>query len=319
MTAARCTMTPGELVDGRYRIDQVLHVGRAETVASACRLEGRGRVAIRFQTAAAAASSEGRERWLTELRSARQLNSPCIAQVLDVAEECEIPYTVSEYVEGCPLDLLLSSGTVEDPDAIGWISETCGALALAHERGLVHRDLTPASLSVVRGRDGRRQARLLGLGTSRLLLERSPLADAAPGELPLYSAPEVVSDTASEEGVSTNVWSLGVMLYELLTGTVPFSGVTAQSVQRAVLMDQPIRPTALASNIPAAMEATVLRCLEKLPSRRTASAAALQSELTPFMARRTLSEPARVGDDRRTARARPSVAPRNRRRAIVIL
>lgn len=305
-------------VSERYRVDDILSVDPEETLVRALDQTGLRRVAIRFLTGARHASSERRARWRSEACASRSVHSPHFAEVLDVDEtDAEVPYVVSEYVGGCPLDLMTASGTVSGESAVGWVNQACQGLTAAHLQGLVHHALTPRSLKVVRSETGRVVARLLGLGASHLL-DSSP-RPLAPATGPSYRAPELVRRDL-RESVASNVWSLGVILYELLTGVLPFRGGCIDDVERWVTSEAPPPPSRLRPDIPKPLESVVLGCLTKRPEERIASAAALSRELRPFAGPCRHTAP-RLASAARQAPAHCTAAPalRNRRRPIVLL
>jgi serine/threonine-protein kinase len=298
-------------VGGRYRVEQILQTEPDQTLVSARDEREQRQVAIRFSTRASSVPAPARERFRTEARASCRLHHPHLARVLDVGETPDgIPYVVSEPVAGCPLDVMLSSGTVTAADAVVWVRQACDGLSAAHSLGLVHHDLTLTGLSVVRSHEGTLIARLNDLGASALL----DSAVDAPHDSPslAYRAPER-GRCGAVESVAGNVWSLGVILYELLTGAVPFAPDATGALTHGPGRARPPPPRSLRQGISPSLEAAVLGCLAPRPTERIASTAALARELSSYASRRP--EPSYASE-----RCRPG-APglRNRRRRVRVL
>jgi serine/threonine protein kinase/Tol biopolymer transport system component len=216
---------------------------------------------------------------LHEARAASSLNHPNICHVYDVGEEDGIPWIAMEYVDGQPLDRLVPEGGLGQDEAVRLALQIAGALGHAHDRGIVHRDLKTAN--VVCDREGR--ARILDFGIAARLphalaeqVTRSQSVDGRGtlvGTLP-YMAPEVLQGAPADE--RSDLWSFGVMLYEMLTGTRPFGGDTPYAVASAVI-DRP--PPPLPAAVAPGIAAAVSRLLAKHPADRYRSAAEARAAL----------------------------------------
>lgn len=280
---------PGDLLAGKYRIERMLAEGGMGILFEATHLQLEEPVAIKFlrPEIAASAETEAAQRFLREARSSIKIRSEHVVRILDVAElESGVPYIVMEMLTGEDLDQLLTkSGALQPSDAIDYVLQACEALAEAHQRGIVHRDLKPANLFLARRADGSPCIKLLDFGISKV---------SAPGGAdlgitntqaimgsPRYMSPEQLR-ASKDVDARSDIWALGIVLYELLTGAPPFDGDTMTAVCAAILQDEPAPMTAARPAIPSALEAVVFKAMAKDPARRFASVADLAVALHPF-------------------------------------
>ena len=264
----------GHQIGGRYRIIQRLGGGGMGVVYQAeDMLLGRD-VAIKVLRAHLAEDDAFRHRFEREGRSAAGLSHPNIVQVYDVGETPEgVPYLVMEYVSGPTLEKILSErGALPEREAVDIAIQVAAALAEAHRRGVVHRDIKP--LNILVRPDGTVKVADFGIARAQsgaTLVNTGTIVGSAH-----YVSPEQARGGYVDE--KTDVYSLGIVLYEMLTGRTPFQGDTAVAVALKHLQEEVPAPSAVA-NVSRRLEAVVLRALEKDPARRFPSASALLSEL----------------------------------------
>ncbi|MGO8995846.1 MAG: serine/threonine-protein kinase [Polyangiaceae bacterium] len=277
---------PGEIFDGKYRIERSIGRGNMAVVLEATHLQLQDRVAIKFLLPQWARSPESVERFMREGRAATRIRSEHVVRVFDVGVTGEHPYLVMEFLEGSDLDQVLAeSGPLPIPLAVDYLLQACEAIAEAHTRGIVHRDLKPANLFLTRRADASACVKVLDFGISKAPESASADGGAtAPTTVmgsPNYMSPEQMLSSTDVDARS-DIWSLGAILHELLVKSPPFDGDTFAALSAAVLRDPAPRLESLRADVPPAIEAAVLRCLEKEPSRRFAHVAELAGALAPF-------------------------------------
>jgi serine/threonine-protein kinase len=304
---------PGETVAGKYVIEGLCGRGGLAAVLSAMHVGLDQRVAIKMLLPEWADEAQVVERFLREGRAATRIRSEHVVRVFDVGTmESEAPYLVLEFLEGHNLDDVVRMwGPLPVPTTIDWMLQAAEAIAEAHSYGIIHRDLKPANLFLTRRADGSACIKVLDFGLSKLT---DPNMEGAGAKLtrehdvmgsPHYMAPEQLRATRDAD-TPADVWALGAVLHELLTGTTPFRGETMPEVCATVLT-QPAPPiSTLRSNVPPEVEAAVLRCLEKEPAARFANLAELARAIVPFgtaAARESCARIERVleGGDARTS------------------
>ena len=281
--------SPGALVSGKYRIERALGQGGMGCVVLAKHEQLNQQVALKFMHAwLANRSPNGAARFLDEARTAARIRSDHVARVSDTGTlDDGSPYMVMEYLEGEDLEALLEERRCLPVSlAIDYALQVSEGLGDAHAVGIVHRDLKPSNLFVARQSDGSVRVKLLDFGISKMRAgQLSPvdigIASSQPCGSPLYMAPEQMrSSNIVDERV--DIWSLGVILYEMLAATPPFLGNTVPEICARVLNEPPEPLRTLRSDLPDAVEAAVMQCLEKDPCRRFQSVAAFARVLAPF-------------------------------------
>jgi serine/threonine-protein kinase len=261
-------------------------------VVAAEHLELREKVAIKFLLDEATADAELSERFLREARAAVKIKSEHVVRVIDVGRlPSGAPYMVMEYLEGEDLSQRLRRGAVPVQDAVDYIIQSCEAMSVAHRSGIVHRDLKPANLFLTKRPDGSAIIKVLDFGISKVTNADGSSLNLTQTQTmmgsPLYMSPEQMRSSKDVDR-STDIWALGVILYELVSGQVPFDGSTFPEVLVKV-MGEPAPPLdECCPGLPEGFAAVVERCLCKDRDDRFSSVAALAVALTPFASGRTL-------------------------------
>jgi eukaryotic-like serine/threonine-protein kinase len=280
---------PGDILAGKYEVERVLGAGGMGVVVAARHLQLRDRVALKFLLPDVMMQPEAVERFEREARNAVRIKGEHVARVSDVGTlDNGVPYMVVEYLDGVDLaHLLEKQGPFLPEEAIEYILQACEAMAEAHSLGIVHRDLKPSNLFLTRRPSGEALIKVLDFGISKSLMGDG---DAPPPSLtttngvigsPLYMSPEQVRNAKTVDA-RTDIWSLGVILYELIAGACPFDGRMVPEVIAKIAADPPVPLRARRPEIDARIEQIVLQCLEKNPAARFASVADLAAALLPF-------------------------------------
>ncbi len=265
---------------GHYRIDEKLGEGGMGVVYRAHDTQLERTVALKLVGERLPADETARARLLQEARSASALNHPHISTIYEVGEADGQTYIAMEYAEGRSLSALIPSDGMPMENLLRYGTQIADALAHAHERGIIHRDLK--SSNVVITADGR--AKVLDFGLAKRLPEaeleevtRSKAslteAGAVVGTLS-YMSPEVLCARTAD--ARTDIWALGVVLYEMATGNLPFRGQTGFELSSAILREP---PPPMPPRVPAGLRAVILRCLAKEPGERYGRASEVRAAL----------------------------------------
>jgi serine/threonine protein kinase len=281
-------VAPGDIVAGKYRIERVLGSGGMGVVVAARHIDLDQPVALKFILPHALAGKGNVERFMREARAAVRLKSEHVARVYDVGRDAEDrPFMVLELLEGMDLaKLSKQKGPLPVADAVEYVLQACEALVEAHAAGIVHRDLKPQNLFVTRRLNGTPLLKVLDFGIAKAFgpgaIGQMALTDSAAiiGS-PLYMAPEQMRSARTAE-VRSDIWALGVILYELLGGQLPFDGETVTEVCIRVVNEDPKPLLALRPALEEPLVAIVMRCLEKEPEGRYHNVSALAAALEPF-------------------------------------
>ncbi|WP_437877173.1 protein kinase domain-containing protein [Sorangium sp. So ce513] len=285
----------GDVIAGKYQVEGIVGGGGMGVVLSAVHVSLRQRFAVKFLVPAATQLPDAVARFLREAQSAVAIQSEHVTRVFDVGTlENGAPYIVMEHLSGCNLaDLLRLRGQpMPCAEAVDLILQACEALAEAHALGIVHRDIKPTNLFVTSRADGSPLVKVLDFGLSKVMdgdasLEAGLTATNLVIGSPFYMSPEQIRSLKHVDA-RTDIWAVGVVLYELLTGHRPFGGDSLAAVFTSITVD-PVAPLRrLSPEVPPALEAVVLRCLEKSVARRVQSVAELAQGLAPFAPPRSL-------------------------------
>ncbi len=279
---------PGEVVAEKFRVEQVLGRGGMGIVVAATHLQLGQRFALKFLIADGATQPDAGARFLREAQAAARLRSEHVGRVTDVGTlPGDVPYMVMEFLEGQDLAQVIEErGMLPIPEATGYVLQACEALAEAHSLGIVHRDLKPSNLFLTRRTDGSPLIKVLDFGIAKCL-DDTGLASAnltgtavAVGS-PHYMSPEQIR-SARDVDFRTDIWSLGAVLYELLTGKTPFIAKTLSGLLVEISVGPPRALRESRPEVPLELEQLVLGCLEKDPARRPQTMEQLARALTPL-------------------------------------
>ena len=278
---------PGEELAGKYRVERVIGAGAMGVVVEAWHIELEQQVAVKFLYPEFARNTDGAERFRREARAAVRIRNEHVARVLDVGMLAgkDIPYIVMEFLQGQDLARELSEhGPLPVNDAVRHVLQACEAVAEAHKQGIVHRDLKPANLFLTERPNGQRMIKVLDFGISKVNAKGSQqfsLTDTATlmGS-PAYMSPEQLESSRNVDG-RADIWSLGVILHELILGAVPFGGESVPQLVRAILSGARRKLTERDASL-LELEGVVARCLCQDRSERFQNVAALCEALQPF-------------------------------------
>ncbi|MCU0683852.1 MAG: serine/threonine protein kinase [Polyangiaceae bacterium] len=283
----------GKLLDGKYRIENVIGGGGMGIIVAARHLALDQRVAVKFLRPDVLRDAETVARFAREARAAVRIRSEHVAHVLDVGESDDgTPFMVMELLEGHTMaDELSKRGPLPTEEAVDFVLQLCEALAEAHAAGIVHRDLKPENLFVVDRADEWRTLKVLDFGISKTAMPGTLFANDAlltqtlsmMGS-PMYMSPEQIRATKNVDHRS-DIWSVGIVLYELLAGRAAYQAGSITQLCAHVLEERPPSLGEVASRVPPGLEDVIDRCLEKDVKKRYQSVAELAIDLLPFAPR----------------------------------
>jgi serine/threonine protein kinase len=239
-------------------------------------------VALKMVLAGVHAGSQHRVRFRVEAEAVAGLEHPNIVQIHEVGEQEKLPYLSLEFVDGGSLAQRLDGTPMAADRAARLVQTLARAMEHAHRRGVVHRDLKPANVLLTA--DGVPKISDFGLA-KRLERDGVTLATGAVMGTPSYMSPAQAAGKSKEIGPSTDVYALGAILYELLTGRPPFKAETPSETLLQVQTQEPVSPTRLQHKLPHDLTTICLKCLAKEPRRRYLSAEALADDLQRYLAR----------------------------------
>ncbi|MEO8875590.1 MAG: serine/threonine-protein kinase, partial [Polyangiaceae bacterium] len=277
----------GELIAGKYLVEACIGIGGMGAVVAARHTELGARVAIKVLLPQMAEDPEAIARFSREARAMFNLRSEHAAKVLDVGRLPNGgPFMVMEYLSGSDLATVLGQrGHFTPMEAAHLVLQACEAVAEAHSLGIVHRDLKPQNLFLTTRVDGAASVKVLDFGISKMPLgngeQMNITHSSAVMGTPLYMSPEQLHSSASADSRS-DIWAIGVVLYELLTGHVPFDAPSAPALYALMLSSTPKPPNEILLEIPAELSLVVMRCLERDREKRFPNVAALAAALERF-------------------------------------
>jgi serine/threonine protein kinase len=312
---------PGDVLAGKYRIERILGRGGMGVVVAAHHLQLDEKVALKFLLPEALHSPEAVGRFVREARAAVKIKSEHVARVVDVGQlENGAPYIVMEYLDGGDLaDWLQHRGALPIGQAVDFILQTCEAIADAHALGIVHRDLKPANLFCIRRSDGQLSIKVLDFGISKVTTAGAPGHDmtrtSALMGSPFYMSPEQMQLSKGVDS-RTDIWALGIILFELVTGRTPFVAQAVTELAIKVVNEPPASLRALVPSAPRALEQVIARCLEKDRARRFQTVGELAIALSDFGSKAARTSVERVLGTLRQAGLSAAVLPSSERMKI---
>jgi serine/threonine-protein kinase len=282
----------GDVLAGKYRIDRILGSGGTAAVYAATHLDLQQVVAIKVVLPSLAENTEQLRRLFREARVVAQMKSPHVARVFDVGTlEGGLPFMVMEMLEGSDLASCLElRGALPIGEATDYVVQACEAVAEAHSLGIIHRDLKPGNMFLAMGVDKRPLLKVLDFGLSMYTtLESGFTQITQPLSVmgtPAYMSPEQLRSTHDVDA-RTDIWSIGVLLYELITGRTPWRHSSIVDLCAAILRDP---PAPLDVDAPASVEAAIATCLQKDPKNRFPKIGILAAALAPLAGARERAE-----------------------------
>jgi serine/threonine protein kinase len=305
-------ISPGQVIAGIYRIERLIGEGGMGTVLASTHLPTGRRVALKVLQPDSAGEEGAIARFWREVRAMGRLTHPNVVRIFDVGTLADdTPYMAMELLAGETLAARMKTlGPMPVGLARDLLLQACDAVAAAHAIGVVHRDLKPENMFLTRGEDGAEVLKVLDFGISKTM--RATVADDQQKLTkttdvfgsPSYMSPEQLKASRDVDG-RTDVWSLGVILHEMLSGTAPFDGRTVAEIFGAILYKQPDPLSRVRPDVPPELERAVLRALEKDRDKRIATVGELRAVIT--------------GSAKVTPALAPAPAPPASRRSVMIL
>jgi eukaryotic-like serine/threonine-protein kinase len=291
----------GEILAAKYELEGVLGTGAMGVVVAARHIVLDERVAIKFLLPEVLDDPAAMARFMREAQASAKIKSEHVARVTDVGT-CEdgTPFMVMEYLEGEDLNAWLKShGPLPATQAVEFVLQACEAIAEAHALGIVHRDLKPSNLFCVRRPDGGLAIKVLDFGISKLIGPEYP--NAAPSMTdasdlmgsPMYMSPEQLQSTRDVDN-RTDIWSMGIILFELMTGKSPFAGESLTAVVLNIAAQPPQSVRELRREIPVGLDAIIDKCLRKDRTERYSTVGELALALARYGSKRAQASVERV-------------------------
>jgi eukaryotic-like serine/threonine-protein kinase len=290
----------GDVLAGKYRVERVLGVGGMGVVVAAHHIQLDEKVALKFLLPHALSNAEAMARFEREARAAVKIKSEHVARVSDVGKlESGSPYMVMEYLHGSDLAAVLQKrGALPIDESVEYVLQACEAIAEAHALGIIHRDLKPANLFCIRRADGRMSVKVLDFGISKLTNtagtdDKNMTRTTAIMGSPLYMSPEQMQASKNVDARS-DVWALGVILFELVCGKPPFDAEVVTELVIKIATQPPASIRSLRTEVPPGLEQIIMRCLEKDAGKRYRNVGELALALESFAPKRARSSIDRI-------------------------
>jgi serine/threonine-protein kinase len=285
----RNSLRVGGLLAGKFRIERVIGSGGMGLILAAHHVPLDQRVAIKVLRPNALRHREAIERFLGEARTAAKIDNPHIVRVLDAnAFDCGLTFLVMEYLEGADLaDWVARKGPMPVAQAVEFVLQACEAIAMAHAMGIVHRDIKPSNLFCCRQADGSACIKVIDFGISTMSQPLDSDSGTLPSDFspvigsPHYMSPEQLRSPATVDG-RTDIWSLGVTLFQLITGQLPFDGAAFPELAVTVATQPMPLLRNYRADIPPGLQRVIQHCLRKDPAQRCANITELADSLRPF-------------------------------------
>jgi serine/threonine-protein kinase len=286
--------SPGDVIAEKYEVVGVLGSGGVAYVISALHLELGEMVALKFLRPESLEHEDVVARFASEARAVARIKSEHVAHVFDVGTLPDgAPFIVMEYLEGKDLaDVLAERRKLPIKVAVDYVLQACEALACAHAAGIVHRDIKPENLFLTQQAGSVERVKVLDFGISKSAMAgmEAPGKRFAHTMLPMgtpgYMSPEQIRACGTVDA-RTDIWALGCVLFELITGLSAFTGPTLLQLGAAILERDPVPLRTVVADAPPELEALIAKCLEKDPARRFQDVAELAAVLYPFGPRRS--------------------------------
>ncbi len=276
---------PGEVIEGKYRVEKVLGEGGMGVVLAAHHELLDQKVAVKVLTAT---DPKAMSRFSLEAKATAQLKSEHVARIMDVGVLPDgAPFMVMEYLEGCDLEELLRlNGRLPVEETVGYVIDALDGLAQAHALEIIHRDIKPANLFLAVQTSGTSIVKLVDFGISKSIASRSSgktgvlTGDHSTVGSPTYMAPEQIRSPKDVDARS-DIWAIGVVIYELLSGAAPFRGDSVGEIFAAVLEQRPRALSKVVPDVPPELSAIVARCMSDR-AERYPNVLELATALAPF-------------------------------------
>lgn len=281
------SLEPGDVIKGKYTVERVIGEGGMGVVVAAFHAELESHVAIKVLNEDVMANAQVVERFEREARAAVKIKSRHVARVTDVGKLLGgRPYMVMEYLEGLDLEaVMLKEEVLPIVRAVDYVLQACDAIAEAHAYGIVHRDLKPGNLFLAVQADGSKEIKVLDFGISKSTNPKAPEKGITSATeifgSAMYMSPEQLTASANVDA-RADIWSLGIILYELLTGNPPFHEGTVAEIWSGILHKEIEKPTKRRQSIPLGLEKAILRCLDRDLTKRFQHIADLAEAIAPF-------------------------------------
>ncbi|HZO17319.1 MAG TPA: serine/threonine-protein kinase, partial [Polyangiaceae bacterium] len=275
---------PGDVLVGKYRLERIIGIGGMGVIVEARHLGLDEKVALKLLKPTRLMNEKARARFSREARAGFKITSEHVARVFDLGTlEDGMQYMAMEFLEGRDFaQLMAQHGRLPSDIAVGFILQVCEAVAEAHAIGIVHRDLKPENLFLCKRADGTPCVKVLDFGLAKLSWRSQSLTRVNRGMgTPRYMAPEQWV-SARDVGPAADIWALGIILYELISGFSPFDDKDIKKLSQQVLFGAPQPLSQHASYLPHGLVEVIECCMQKKPEQRYASIAALAAELLPY-------------------------------------